>query len=194
MIGYSCKKGDECNRTYVPVLIGLKNNPYKEISKISFLSRVNGREYNYYKVDTFTLTQKEEYCNSSCIYGGACPSYYSYTTSYLRYKTIDSKTITVANTYYAPGVYWNFDRYIYEFDSEQIIIPSMNESGYTWNKEIIDTLLVNNEIYKFVLKNTMYYWDEKELKNKPKGEIYFTTNNNILRYVDFFTNDTLDVQ
>jgi hypothetical protein len=193
MIGLSCKKSDDCNRTYVPVFIGLKNNPYKDISKISFLSRVNGREYNYYKVDTFTLTQKEEYCNSSCIYGGACPSYYSYTTSYLRYKTTDSKTITVANTYYAPGVYWNFDRYIYQIDSDQIVIPSMNESDYTRNI-IIDTLIVNNEIYRFVLKNTIYYYDNKVFYYKPKGEIYFTINNSILRLVDFFTKDTLDVQ
>jgi hypothetical protein len=190
----SCFKKQECNKSPEFVSIGLEDNPYEDIDKISFISIVNGKRQTYYKLDTFNVSKDETYCNTDCVYGGACAKYYNYTTSYLRFKSIDSKIFTVANTYYSKGQDGSFDRYVYTIDSNEITIPSQKESGYTWNKEKIDTLKVNNKEYRFVLKNTIHYWEIGCGCLRPKGEIYFTSNNLILRMVDFFAKDTLDLE
>jgi hypothetical protein len=190
----SCSEKQACIKKPEFVFIGLNDNPYKDIDKISFVSTVNGKMQTYLKLDTFNISKDETYCNNDCTYGGACPKYYNYTTSYLRFKSLDSKIITVANTYYSPGQGSNFDRYFYKIDSSQIVLPSKNESGYSWNKEIIDSLVINNKTHRFILKNILYYYDNIEHYSKPKGEVYFTSNNLILRLVDYFSKDTLDVQ
>ena len=159
------------------------------LNEINFVSIVNGKKYKFTKTDTIIKNNKGGICEGSCMMSeGGCPEYYSLNTYYLEFKTPDdSNQLLVANTYLHPTADRMFNSYEYFFNSDHAFI----RGGF--GLRIIDSLIINNKTEKDVIVCDVDYLDKAAGYRKLKSVLYFKLDRKILRYVDLFKKDTLDV-
>jgi hypothetical protein len=180
------KNDDNCDETFHPIYVGLKNNIYSSIDSLILKNKSN--EIVYKKKDTVTVNDNITFCDYSCSMSGNCKAKYSFYTSYLNYNTKDnSKQISIANNYFISydGGDIHYDQYTFRINYNEFILPSYwdNNQNKLSNMEILDSYYINNRLERNVIK--LY---------SNKSMLFISSSNKILQYVNPVTFDTLTAE